>query len=200
MTVYFTKIDDSNNITITIITIITITMLLITIHIIVECINVSLKRRTEDQNLKLKISLKSPPTKRRLSTALNVATSDQGICCFCKCIDKQENLVAVGTPYEIKTKIQIDHVKYRTANWIEIAKVLQDEHLLIKIWDVASNDMYYHKSSIKCSYQKHRKRYIEKLKEKDKVDEITYVERWFKIHLLNKVIHHIKQTESRPYF
>ena len=46
----------------------------------------------------------------------------------------------------------------------------------------------------------HRKRYIEKLKEKDKVDEITYVERWFKIHLLNKVIHHIKQTESRPYF
>ena len=132
-------------------------MLLITIHIIVECINVSLKRRTEDQTLKLKISLKSPPTKRRFSTALNVATSDQGICCFCKCIDKQENLVAVGTLYEIKTKIQIDHVKYRTANWIENAKVLQDEHLLVKIWDVASNDMYYHESSIKCYYQKHRK-------------------------------------------
>ena len=42
-----------------------------------------------------------------------------------------------------------------TANWIEMAKVLQDENLLIQIahGDVASNE-------IKCCYQKYRKRYI----------------------------------------
>ena len=91
-----------------------------------------------------------------------------------------------------------------TANWIEMAKVLQDENLLIQIsnGNVASNEMYYHKSSIKCCYQKYRKRYIKKLQEKDKDDEKASVQKWFKIHSLNKVIHHIKQTEqkSRPYF
>ena len=79
-----------------------------------------------------------------------------------------------------------------------MAKVLQDENLLIQISHeyVASNKMYYHKSSIKCCYQKYRKRYIKKLKGKDKDDEKTSIERWFKIHSLNKVIHYIKQTEN----
>ena len=64
-----------------------------------------------------------------------------------------------------------------TANWIEIAKVLQDENLLIQIshGDVASNEICYHQSSIKCCYQNYRKRYIKKLKEKDKDDEKTSV-------------------------
>ena len=36
----------------------------------------------------------------------------------------------------------------------------------------------------------------------EKDDEKASVQKWFKIHSLNKVIHHIKQTEqkSRPYF
>ena len=133
-----------------------------------------------------------------MSTASNEVTSDQGICCFCKFIDKQENLVAAETLYVTKTKTQIDHVKTMTANWTEMAKVLQDENLLIQILhgDVASNEMYYHKSSIKCSYQKYTKPYIKKLKEKNKDDEKTSEERWFKIHSLNIVIHHIKQTEN----
>ena len=62
--------------------------------------------------------------------------------------------------------------------------------------DVASNEIYYHKSSIKCCYQKYAKRYITKLKEKNKDDEKTSEERWFKIHSLNKVIHQIKQAEN----
>ena len=130
--------------------------------------------------------------------ASNEVTSDQGICCFCKFINKQENLVTARTLYATKTKTQIDHVKSMTVNWIEMAKVLQDENLLIQIFHggVASNKMYYHKSSIKCCYQKYRKRYIKKLNEKDKDDENTSVERWFKITSLNKVIHHIKQTEN----
>ena len=57
-----------------------------------------------------------------MSIALNEVTSDQGICCFCKFIDKQKNLVAAGTLYVTKTKTQIDHVKNMTANWIEMAK------------------------------------------------------------------------------
>ena len=65
-----------------------------------------------------------------------------------------------------------------TANWIEMANVLQDENVLIQIFHegVASNDMYYHK----CCYQKYKKRYIKKLKEKDNDDEKIFVERWFK--------------------
>ena len=44
---------------------------------------------------------------------------------------------------------------------------------------------------------KYRKRYIKKLKEKNKNDEKISVQRWFKIHSLNKVIHHIKQTANK---
>ena len=49
---------------------------------------------------------------------------------------------------------------------------------------------------LNCCYQKHRKRYTKKLKEIDKDDEKTSEDRWFKIHSLDKVIHHIKQTEN----
>ena len=86
-----------------------------------------------------------------------------------------------------------------TANWIEMAKVLQDENLLIQIFnrDVASNEMYYHKSSTKCCYQKYRKRYIKKLKDMDIDDEKICLGRWSKIHSLSKVINYIKQTESK---
>ena len=62
--------------------------------------------------------------------------------------------------------------------------------------DVASNEMYYHKSNIKFCYKKYRKRHIKKLKEKDNDDEKISAEIWFKIHSLNKVIYHINQTEN----
>ena len=72
-----------------------------------------------------------------------------------------------------------------------MARVLQDENLLIQIshGHVASNKMYYDKSSIKCCYHKHRRRYIKccyhkhgrryikKLKVKDEDDEKTSVKR-----------------------
>ena len=44
---------------------------------------------------------------------------------------------------------------------------------------------------------KYRKRYIKKPKEKNKNDEKISVQRRFKIHSLNKVIHHIKQTANK---
>ena len=67
-----------------------------------------------------------------MSTASNEVTSDQ-IICFCKCINKQGNIVAAETLYATKTKAHTDHVKNMTADWTEMAKVLQDENLLIKI-------------------------------------------------------------------
>ena len=44
---------------------------------------------------------------------------------------------------------------------------------------------------------KYRKRYIKKLKEKNKNDEKISVQRWFKIHSLNKVLYHIKQAANK---
>ena len=107
-----------------------------------------LEKEKRSSNFGSEDILRSPPTKRRLSVASNEVTSDHGFCCFCKCIEKQKNLVAGGTLYATKTKTQIGHVKNMTANWTEMAKVLQDENLLIPISreDVASNEMYYHKS------------------------------------------------------
>ena len=80
---------------------------------------------------------------------------------------------------------------------MEMAKVLQVENLLIQIshGDVASNEMYYHKSDNKCCYQNIKTRY-KKLKEKVKDDEKTCVEKWFKVHSLAKVMHHIKQMKN----
>ena len=54
-----------------------------------------LEKEKRSSNLESEDILNSPPTKRWLSTTSNLVTSDQGICYFCKCIDKQENLVAI---------------------------------------------------------------------------------------------------------
>ena len=106
-----------------------------------------------------------------MSTESNEVTSYQGICCFCKCIVKQENLVAAGTLYTTKTKTQIDHVKNMTVNWIEMAKALQDENLLIQIshGDVALSKMCYHKFSIKRCNQIYRKHILKNSKKKTKL-------------------------------
>ena len=128
-----------------------------------------------------------------MPTASNAVPSEQGICFFCKCIDKQENLVAAGTIYETKTKTQIDHVKNMTVNWIEMAKVYWFKFLMgmllqtgcIIINPVLNVAIKYIENDI-----------LKELKEKDKDDEKTSVERWFKVHSLKKVIHYIKQTEN----
>ena len=123
---------------------------------------------------------------------------NQAVSCFCKCTDIQENLVAAGALDARNIKTQINHVKYMTANWIEMAKVLEDEKLLIQLshGDVASNEMFYHKSNIKCCHQKYRKQYFKKLKEKNIDQEKNSLEKWYKIHSLNKVIHNIKKSEN----
>ena len=90
-----------------------------------------LGKEKPSSNSESKYIIKSPPTKQQFSTASNKVTSGQDICYLCNCIDKQENVVAAVTLYATKAKTQIDHVKGMRANWTEMAKVLQDRHLLI---------------------------------------------------------------------
>ena len=131
-----------------------------------------IEKKSRNTNAENEDILKSPPTKRRSTVSPNIETPSQAVCCFCKCIDIRQNLVAAGRLHATKTKTQINHVKNMKANSIEMAKVLEDESLLIQLShdDVASNEMFYHKFNIKCCYQKYRKQYFQKLKEKN-VDE-----------------------------
>ena len=117
-----------------------------------------IEKEKQNTNAENEDILKSPSTKRRSTVSPNIETPNQAVCCFCKCTDIQENLVAAGTLHATKTKTQINYVKTITANWREMAKVLEDENLLIQLshGDVASNEMFYHKSNIKCCYQKYR--------------------------------------------
>ena len=70
-----------------------------------------LEKEKQSSNLENEDILRSPPTKRRMSKVSFEVTSDQGICCFCKCIDKQEKLVVAGTLYATKTKTKIKFFK-----------------------------------------------------------------------------------------
>ena len=92
-----------------------------------------IEKRKQNTNAENEDILKSPPIKRRSTVSPNIEMPNQAVCYFCKCIDIQENLVAAGTVNATKTKAQIHHVKNMRANWIEMAKVLEDENLLIQL-------------------------------------------------------------------
>ena len=57
-------------------------------------------------------------------------------------------------------------------------------------WDVLSQMQH------EMLLAKYRKQYFKKLKEKDIDEEKNSLEKWYKIHSLNKVIHNIKHTEN----
>ena len=56
--------------------------------------------------------------------------------------------------------------KKLTEAWIEIKKCLDLEYLLVILahGDIASNELFYHKSNAKCYYQKYKKWYLTGLK------------------------------------
>ena len=62
---------------------------------------------------------------------------------------------------------------------------------------VASNEMIIINPVLNNASKNKENDTLKKLKEKDKDDEKTSTERWFKIHSLNKVIHYIKQMENK---
>ena len=77
-----------------------------------------------------------------------------------------------------------------------MATLLENDELLqdISRGDIASNEMFYHKSSIKCCYQKFRKKYILKLNSQS--TKVNLEEEWIKSAAFNKVCYHITCHEN----
>ena len=78
-----------------------------------------------------------------------------------------------------------------------MAQCLEDEYSLVILshGDIASNELFYHISNVKCCYQKYRKRYLKRLKE-IKPNNEQNSEDWLKIYSLNKIIYFIKHKEN----
>ena len=88
--------------------------------------------------------LSSPPCKRRASSRgeslSNVTRKD--LICFCREVDKEENLVAAGTFHAKKKTTDKKHVSELSKTWGEMAKVLERDELLQDLarGDIASNE------------------------------------------------------------
>ena len=166
--------------------------------------NIRMLQRETDKLDRVKVSsgpisdidAQSPPFKRRSSVSSKDGDRSQFICCFCNEADSQENLVAAGTLYAKKSKTAINHVNHLTDTWLEMAKCLGDENLLrlLSHGDVASNELFYYKATIKCCYQKYRKKYLKKIAERNS-DRVHFTMEWFKVDSMNKVIFYIKEKE-----
>ena len=85
----------------------------------------------------------SNPTCKRQSQPLP-CKSKLLFCCFCGQKDIDENLVAAGTYRARSTKANPEHVKHLTDKWIEMAKVVGNDNLLMILssGDVAANELY----------------------------------------------------------
>ena len=73
----------------------------------------------------------------------------------CSKFDKTENLHAVGSKHAAKQKADGSHVKV-TGTWTEMACVLADEYLLLKLsfGDITSNELFYLLLFTTCITQK----------------------------------------------
>ena len=76
------------------------------------------------------------------------------VCCFCSEIDTENNLTAAGTFHATKNKVDVDHVSNLTEKWKTMAAKLEYSELLSRLsfGDIVSNELYYHKSTIKNCY------------------------------------------------
>ena len=74
--------------------------------------------------------------------------------------------------------------------------LLENDELLqdLSRGDIASNAMFYHKSSIKCCYQKFRNKYILKLNSEN--TKVNPEEEWIKSAAFNKVCYYITCHEN----
>ena len=86
--------------------------------------------------------LSSPPCKRRSQTL--PCKSKLLFYLFCGQEDIDENLVAAGTYHTRPTKANPEHVKHLTDKWIEMAKVVGNDNLLMILssGDKAANELY----------------------------------------------------------
>ena len=144
--------------------------------------------------------LSSPPCKRRASSrgeSLSNVTRKDLICCFCREVDKEENLVAAGTFHAKKKTTDKKHVSELSKTWVKMAKVLERDELLQDLArsDIASNELYYHKSTIRCCYQNFRYQYNAKINS-GTMRKVNIEEEWIKCSSFNKVCHSLICREN----
>ena len=89
----------------------------------------------------------SPPAKRRSEALVDAKFSPEiQTCCFCKEVDNHNNLRAAGTKNATTQKTKTTHVESLTKTWLEMAMVLEDDHLIqvLSSGDAVANEFYYH--------------------------------------------------------
>ena len=86
------------------------------------------------------------PSKRRSCYKSNTFQLGKLICCFCLEEDEDSNLCAAGTLHASDGKINSSHVQRLTEEWKNMAALLEDSDLLVRLsgGDLASNKVYYH--------------------------------------------------------
>ena len=87
----------------------------------------------------------SPPAKRRSEALVDAKfSSEMRTCCFCKEFDNQSNLRAAGTKNATTQKTKTTHVESLTKTWLEMAMVLEDDHLIqvLSSGDAVANEFY----------------------------------------------------------
>ena len=76
------------------------------------------------------------------------------VCCFCSETDTENNLTAADTFHATKNKVDINHASNLTKKWKTMVAKLDYSELLSRLssGDIVSDELYYHKSTIKNCY------------------------------------------------
>ena len=121
------------------------------------------------------------------------------VCIFCKHSDNAENLCAAGTSHATTKKVKLDHVTILTEKLKSMAVEVGNGDVLSKLssWDVASNEIYYHK----ICYINFRTQYRDTVQKKpnDANEQIKEKESLIKTMRFSQVVDHIydqKRYES----
>ena len=156
-----------------------------------------LKRAKERQN---KSNVVSDASEQLCSPSQSIRSRDTSnhdfgklICCFCSETDTENNLTAACTFHATKNKVDINHLSNLTEKWKTMAAKLGYREPLSQLssGDIVSNELYYHKSTIKNCYVQFCNEYKRASKTSDE-DEAN--NKWLKALALNKIIYYVTET------
>ena len=87
------------------------------------------------------------------------------ICIFYKISDNPQNVCAPGTLHATSKRVNLNHVFFFIKKLKGMASVLEDNEFLSKLisGDVASNELYYHKSCYKTFLSRYQQQISKKL-------------------------------------
>ena len=114
------------------------------------------------------------------------------VCCFYFKTDTENNFAAVGTFHATKNKFDINHVSNLTEKWKTMAAKLGYGELLspLSSGDI-SNELYYHKSTLKNYYIQFCNEYKQASKTSDENEANS---KWLKALALNIIIYYVIET------